>query len=133
MKNQRPPRLARVIWWSLRLSRSRRRLVRQRCRQQILDALAQRWQCSGPESPLATEAAVVRAVWLGASLVSRSLVRCPLLPPKLARRLAWVIRLFGKSRGQAMVAAYLSWTWLYDMAVASRQAAHTWNGVQSGS
>lgn len=129
MQETQKPSLFRLMWWSVRLTWSRNKVTRRRCRQQIWSSLASRWRVFVPDAAPGTEVAIVRAVWLGASLASRSLVRYPLLPKRLKKRLTWVLRLLGRSNGKAVIAAYLSWTWLREVALSSTPNEGTWTGA----
>ncbi|PSR23595.1 MAG: hypothetical protein C7B45_02150 [Sulfobacillus acidophilus] len=121
----RHPSLLRVMWWSVRLSWSRNKRTRRRCREHILTGLESRWREYAPQTTPNGELAIVRAVWLGACLASRSLVRYPLLPQLLKHRLTWVMRLLGRNTGKAVVSAYLAWIWMAEAAVSSVLAAGT--------
>ncbi len=129
MQEKMKPSLLRLMWWSIRLTWSRNKVTRRRCRQQIWSGLSQHWRVFVPDAAPGTEAAIVRAVWLGASLASRSLLRYPLLPRRLKTRLTWIVRLLGRSNGKAVVTAYLAWTWLSEVALSSTQAQGTWTGA----
>lgn len=108
-----------LIWWSVRLAWARNKVSRRRFREHIWHSLACRWRTFIPDTSPGSEMAIVRAIWLGASLASRSLVRYPLLPSRLKSRLVWLLRILGRTNGKAIVAAYLSWTWLHDVAISS--------------
>lgn len=108
-----------LIWWSVRLAWARNKVSRRRFRQHIWMNLGVRWRSYVPDTPPGTEMAIVQAIWLGAALASRSLVRYPLLPPKLKIRFTWLIRILGHHNGKAIVAAWLAWIWLRDVAVSS--------------
>ncbi|NMP21048.1 hypothetical protein [Sulfobacillus harzensis] len=119
-----------LIWWSVRLAWARNKTSRRRFRQKIWDTLSLRWRFVMPNAQTGTELAIVRAVWLGAALASRSLVRYPLLPGRLKTRLTWLVRLLGKTNGKAVVAAYLAWTWLNDVAHSTpSDAAESWGNT----
>ncbi|MCL4495529.1 MAG: hypothetical protein M1294_12040 [Firmicutes bacterium] len=108
--------LWRLMWWSLRLSWSKDREGRRRARKHIWRMLESRWVHMFPEAGSGEISGVTQAVWLGAALASRSLVRYPLLPKRLKTRLTWLLRLLGRSNGKAIVTAYLAWAWLTDVA-----------------
>lgn len=132
MRNIKNPSLRRVMWWSIRLGWSRNKVVRRRMRKEICSSLSQRWRTYAPDSPPGVELAIVRAVWLGATLASRSLARYPLLPRPLKRRLMWTRRILGKTSGKAVIAAYLAWTWLKEAAISSMvESAQGWNRTSS--
>ncbi len=129
MPRVKSPSLARLIWWSLRLSWSRSKATRRRCRQQIWQDLAVRWFTYVPDASPGSEVAIVRAVWLGAALASRSLWRYPLLPRRLKLPLTFVVRLSGKTNGKAIVAAYLAVVWLRQVATSAVFSSETWGGT----
>lgn len=118
-----------LIWWSVRLAWAGNKKSRRHFRQKIWDNLSGRWHACTSDAQPGTELAIVRAVWLGASLASRSLVRYPLLPRRMKARLTWVVRILGRTNGKAVVAAYLAWTWLKEVAVSSGFAAETWGNT----
>lgn len=111
--------LVRLIWWSMRLAWSSNKKSRRRLRQRIWGSLAERWRSFVPDTKPGSDIAMGQAVWLGASLAARSLVRYPILPKPLTWRLTWLTRIVGKTNGKAIVSAYLSWKWLRDMAFSS--------------
>jgi hypothetical protein len=121
----RHPSLVRLMWWSVRLTWSRSKRTRRRCREHILTGLESRWREYAPDTVPGGELAIVRAVWLGACLASRSLVRYPILPKALNHRLTWVTRILGRSTGKAVVSAYLAWTWMAEAALSSALVAST--------
>lgn len=125
MQTMRNPSLIRLMWWSVRLTWSHNKMTRRWCRAQILNGLETRWRAYAPETAQGGEIAMVRAVWLGACLASRSLVRYPLLPQTLNRRLTWVVRILGRSTGKAVVSVYLAWMWMADAAWSSVLTATT--------
>lgn len=127
MKETQKASLAWLIWWSVRLAWARNKLSRRRYRQLIWMHLEKRWRDFVPDSAQGIEVGIVRAVWLGSSLASRSIVCYPLRPPRLKGRLVWMLRRLGRRNGKAIIAAYLAWTWLYDAAVSfSVSAPETW-------
>jgi hypothetical protein len=107
--------LWRLIWWSLRLSWSKNKEGRRRARKHIWGMLENRWMHMFPEAGSGEISGVTRAIWLGAALASRSLVRYPVLPRRLKQRLTWLLRLLGRTNGKAIVTAYLAWAWLSDV------------------
>ncbi len=115
--------LTQLMWWSVRLAWARNKGSRRRFRQLIWAGLEWRWKTYVPDMAPGSETAVVQAVWLGASLAARSLVRYPLLPPKPKQRLIWLVRLAGKNNGKALVSAYLAWTWLREAALAPTEVS----------
>ncbi|WP_051351253.1 hypothetical protein [Sulfobacillus thermosulfidooxidans] len=108
--------LWRLMWWSLRLSWSKNKEGRRRARKHIWAMLENQWTKLVPEAVPGQVSGVTHAVWLGAALASRSLVRYPLLPKRLKTRLIWLFRLVGRTNGKALVTAYLAWVWLSDVA-----------------
>ncbi len=126
MEETRQASLMWLMWWSVRLAWARNKVSRRRFRQYIWMNLSLRWRTYMPDAVPGTEIAIVHAVWLGASLASRSVVRYPLLPRRLKTRLTWLIRILGKTNGKAIVAAYLAWTWLRDVAVSSAIPVESW-------
>jgi hypothetical protein len=116
MTQPKRPRLVGLMWWSVRLSWSRSKATRRRCREEIWKGLEKHWRGCVPDAPAGSETAIVRAVWLGAALASRSLARYPLLSRGAISRLRWITRIMGRTTGKAVVAAYLSWMWLKDAA-----------------
>lgn len=118
-----------LIWWSIRLAWARNKGSRRRFRQHIWMILSNRWRDYIPDAVPGTEIAIVRAVWLGASLASRSLVRYPRLPRRIKVRLTWLMRILGRTNGKAIVAAYLAWTWLRDVAVSSGYPHEDWGNT----
>ncbi|MCY0879167.1 MAG: hypothetical protein OWU84_09535 [Firmicutes bacterium] len=119
MPRQRRSSLAWLIWWSIRLAWARNKWSRYRFRQKIWEELIARWQSLMPEDGRSQDAMMVRAIWRGASLASRSLGRYPVLPPRVKSRLLWFSRLLGRTNGKAVASAYLAWTWLGEMALSS--------------
>ncbi|POB09801.1 hypothetical protein [Sulfobacillus sp. hq2] len=108
--------LLRLMWWSLRLGWSKNKEGRRKARRRIWAMLEARWMRLVPEAVPGDTSGVTRAVWLGAALASRSLIRYPLLPRKLKSRLIWLVRLVGRNNGKALVTAYLAWAWMRDVA-----------------
>ena len=129
MQNAKNPSLGRLMWWSIRLSWSKSKVTRRHLRQQIWQDLGVRWHNYAPDATSGSEAAIVRAVWLGAALASRSLWRDPLLRRRLKLPLVWVAHLAGKTNGKAIVAAYLAWVWLEQVAISSVISAENWGGT----
>lgn len=119
MQQPKNPRLLDLMWLSVRLTWSHNKVIRRRCREGIWNELGSRWRFFVPDTAPGSEAAIVRAVWLGAALASRSLARYPLLPRPVKRRLTWVTRILGRTTGKAVVAAYLAWIWLTEAAQSS--------------
>lgn len=107
-----------LMWWSLRLAWSRNKAKRRVARSHIWATLETRWHQLVPDTIPGTEVGVIRAVWLGAALASRSLVRYPVLPRRLKTRLLLIVRVLGKRNGKALITAYLAWAWLWDVAMA---------------
>lgn len=114
-----------LMWWSLRLVWSRNKAKRRAARSHIWATLEARWHQLVPDTIPGTEAGVIRAVWLGAALASRSLVRYPVLPRRLKTRLLLILRVLGKRNGKALITAYLAWAWLWDVAMAPGTLATT--------
>ncbi len=108
--------LWRLMWWSLRLNWSKDKEGRRRARKHIWAMLESKWTAMVPEALPSHVSGVTHAVWLGAALASRSLVRYPLLPKRVKTRLIWLFRVVGRSNGKALVTAYLAWMWLTDVA-----------------
>jgi len=121
--------LAWLIWWSVRLAWARNKVSRRRFRHHIWTHLSNRWLMFMPDTLPGTEVGIVRAVWLGASLASRSLVRYPLLPPRIKKRLMWLVRVSGRTNGKAIIAAYLAWVWLHEVAFSSTISSETWGKI----
>ena len=126
MRKGKNPRLLRLIWWSVRLSWSRRKATRRRLRQRIWSDLGLRWCHYFPEASPGSEIAIVRAVWLGASLASRTLWRSSFPQKRLKTSWIWMARLAGKTNGKAIVAAYLAWVWLDQVASSSVISLENW-------
>lgn len=109
--------MARLMWWSLRLAWAGNKNRRRQIRQKIWALLSRRWYMVSPHTVAGTEEGVVRAVWLGAALASRSVLRYPLLPKKLKSRFHVLVRIFGKTNSRALITAYLAWAWLGEVAL----------------
>lgn len=114
-----------LMWWSLRLAWSRNKAKRRVARAHIWATLEARWHHLVPDTVPGTEAGVIRAVWLGAVLASRSLVRYPVLPRRLKMRLLFLVKILGKRNGKALITAYLAWAWLWDVAMAPGALSQT--------
>lgn len=116
MRKQERASLWLLIWWSVRLAWAKRKPRRRQYRQRVWLHLERRWRKLVPDSAPGMEVALVRAVWLGAALASRSIVRYPLLVRRPKGRLIVVSKMLGRTNGKAIIAAYLAWTWVGDMA-----------------
>lgn len=128
MRNPQNPRLLALIWWSLRLAWSRNKKSRRHIRARIWAILGGRWYRLAPDTVPGTELGIIRAVWLGAALASRSIVRYPLLPRRLKARMMLLLRIVGRTNGKAIITAYLAWAWLKDVAFAP--APDGWAGTR---
>lgn len=117
MNRGKPPGLVKIMWWSVRLGWSRQKPVRRQLREAICWGLGEHWQRFAPGSAPGTDSGIVRAVWLGAALASRSRSCYPLLSEHA--RLIWVSRVLGRTTGKSILAAYLAWTWLKKAALGS--------------
>lgn len=117
--------LAWLIWWSIRLAWTSNKMHRRHLKENIWLTLSYRWRMFIPDSPPGTETGIVRAVWLGAALASRSQVRYPLLAPKVQARLLLVRKILGHHNGKAVVTAYLAWIWLRDVALSAPELSPT--------
>ena len=106
-------RLWQLMWWSLRLNWSRNKIKRRRARQKIAVMLEARWRWLANESQPVPESGVVHALWLGAALASRSVMRSPKMS-RVKRLLVLALRLMGKNNSRALLAAYFAWIWLWE-------------------
>ncbi|MDA8193058.1 MAG: hypothetical protein M0Z53_03545 [Thermaerobacter sp.] len=113
-------RLGHLVWWSLRLAWTKNKMRRREIRQNIWAVLASRWCRLAPDTVPGAEQGPIRAVWLGALLASRSMVRYSPAPrpPRPAFRI--MLRLVGRTNGRAIVTAYLAWHWIRVAALSPR-------------
>ncbi len=109
-------RLWQLMWWSLRLNWSRNKIQRRRARHEIRVMLEARWCYLLPDTVPGSASGVIHAVWLGAALAARSMARSPRLSTHLTIPVVFAMRLLGRKNMKALLAAYLAWVWLWDVA-----------------
>ncbi|MCY0882155.1 MAG: hypothetical protein OWS74_09175 [Firmicutes bacterium] len=111
--HQETPKLWRLVVWSIGAAWWPRRTFRSRARQNIYRLLGEKLNVLGhgpneKDGPLP----MVRAVWLGAELASRTAAFHAFLPPEFKRKMARWPRFLGRRNAQAINTACIAWFWL---------------------